>query len=186
MDSLISKDDSGNLPLKPTEAERQKYVDDLFRKHWRGLVIYLRKRFGAGPPEPEEVAQNAFTLISGMKNWYNIQHPKAFLYALAIRNLVHERKLHAQTQDLLDNEFGIFSDEVEEITPERVYMYGETLDLLNEAFEKLPRKYREILILNRVKGQTYVQIKSQLGWSKAEISRSLKQVLTHLRAFRPD
>lgn len=186
MEGLIPKDDGDSMSSQPSETDRQKYVGKLFRKYWRGLVTYLRNRYGVGPPEPEEIAQNAFTFISGMRNWDKIQYPKAFLYAVATRNLVYERKMHAKAQNLIDNELGIFSEDLEEITPERLYIYGETFNLLNEALERLTPKQREILVRNRIKGQTYLQIRRQCGWSEADISRQLKQVLTQLRAYRPE
>lgn len=167
------------------DREKRHFIEKLFREYWSDLVRWLARRYGAGPPEPEEVAQAAFAALARLERVDSIRNPKAFLYTVAVNAMMKGIRWQAQVRHTVDHELGLFSENLEEMTPERLYMAGESLDKLRQAVDGLPPKRREILLRSRIQGQTYREIGAETGWSEADISRQLKQVLTELRRFRP-
>ncbi len=83
-----------NASLDP---KRRQQLSKLYRSHWQGLCQYVRHHFGAGPPEPEDVAQSAFARLARTEA-AQVENPPAFLYATA-RDLVvdhHRRERRAE------------------------------------------------------------------------------------------
>lgn len=175
-----------DVAAKIDDLSRERFIDELFRAHWDELVAWLRKQFGPGPPEPEEIAQNAFTIISGLPTVDNIRYPKSFLYTVATHNATRALKNTRRIAAIISHDLKAHSEELEEMTPERLYISGEALNGLTDAVKALPEKQREILVRSRIKGQTYMEIGKRFGWSEADISRQLKQVLSQLRDFKPE
>lgn len=186
-----------SLPLAEVVAPRQKCCDavaadiaaanqqpqrpalnmtQLFQQHWTGLCGFLYRLYGAGPPEPEDVAQEAFSVLSGLKDSSHIEQPKAFLYKVAINIALKARrtnqqmpiKLPVETLDLL------LSDAAD---PEQQLQQQQGLQQIATAIAGLTEKQRFILLASRIQGKTYSQIAAQTGWSLADISRQLHQVL---------
>lgn len=151
-------------------------MTQLFQQHWTGLCGFLYRLYGAGPPEPEDVAQEAFSVLSGLKDSSHIEQPKAFLYKVAINIALKARrtnqqmpiKLPVETLDLL------LSDAAD---PEQQLQQQQGLQQIATAIAGLTEKQRFILLASRIQGKTYSQIAAQTGWSLADISRQLHQVL---------
>lgn len=151
-------------------------MTQLFQQHWTGLCGFLYRLYGAGPPEPEDVAQEAFSVLSGLKDSSHIEQPKAFLYKVAINIALKARrseqqmpiKLPIETLDLL------LSDAAD---PEQHLQQQQGLQQIATAIAALTEKQRFILLASRIQGKTYSQIAAQTGWSLADISRQLHQVL---------
>ncbi len=151
-------------------------MTQLFQQHFAGLCGFLYRLYGAGPPEPEDVAQEAFSVLSGLKDSSHIEQPKAFLYKVAINIALKARrtnqqmpiKLPVETLDLL------LSDAAD---PEQLLQQQQGLQQIATAIAGLTEKQRFILLASRIQGKTYSQIAAQTGWSLADISRQLHQVL---------
>lgn len=151
-------------------------MTQLFQQHWTGLCGFLYRLYGAGPPEPEDVAQEAFSVLSGLKDSSHIEQPKAFLYKVAINIALKARRTNQQmpirlpveTLDLL------LSDAAD---PEQQLQQQQGLQQIATAIAGLTEKQRFILLASRIQGKTYSQIAAQTGWSLADISRQLHQVL---------
>ena len=156
---------------------RKRFIDDLYRSHRRDLCGLLRRMFGSGPPEPEDLVQGAFQKFSELDNIDHIENPRAFLAKIAvniglksIHRVRHARKYTAE-------QLGDSAAELEEIDPERIYQGRQQLRALDEAMAKLTVKQREIVVRTRLKGETYAHISQMCGWSEADISRQLNRAL---------
>lgn len=150
-------------------------LEALYHQYWAELCNTLKKHFGAGPPEPEDVAQAAFTKYASLKDPSAIKHPKAFLFTTA-RNIVldHKRKekrLDSFIQDVVARTAGT---NLEEVTPERVYMEKERFAIMTAVLKELPRKQQVVLTMNRLEGKTFAEIRAATGWSMGDIHRQLK------------
>ncbi len=151
-------------------------MTQLFQQHFAGLCGFLYRLYGAGPPEPEDVAQEAFSVLSGLKDSSHIEQPKAFLYKVAINIALKARRTNQQlpikapveTLDLLLSETA---------DPEQHLQQQQGLQQIATAIAGLTEKQRFILLASRIQGKTYSQIAAQTGWSLADISRQLHQVL---------
>ncbi|WP_394705864.1 RNA polymerase sigma factor [uncultured Hyphomonas sp.] len=147
------------------------------------MVGRLRKIHGAGPPEPEDVAQAAFSKLAELTDLSRIRSPRAFLFRTAINlGLNSNDKLRRGRNFVKSQIDGKFSPDVEEISPETVLMGKQDLERVAHAMRQLSPKQKDILLRSRFRGQTYAEIKKDTGWSEADISRQLSTVMALLQA----
>jgi len=65
----------------PALVRRENGMDVLYARHWGELCHYIKKHFGAGPPDPEDVAQEAFVKFAAVNDREAIDNPRAYLFA---------------------------------------------------------------------------------------------------------
>ncbi len=154
--------------------DRNKEIGELYRLFFEPLCASIRKAFGSGPPDPDEIAQSAFTKYLAMENTDHVQNPKAFLFTIA-RNLVMDSKRRMKRGEAyVAEQLAIDPDlQLEKITPERVLFEKQRFELLLSAIKTLPHKQQVVLTMNRLHGKTYEQINKETGWSLGDISRNL-------------
>lgn len=162
-------------------AGRSQFIENLYQNYSGELIGWLRRRFGEGPPEPHDIAQTAFEKISALEDYERIENPKAFLFATAINTAMSSVQHIVRARRFFNAELQNVGHQVEQITPECVLKDKRRLETINEAIAKLPAKQREILIRSRIQGETYVEIRTATGWSKAAISRQLNAALATLQ-----
>lgn len=164
---------AGNLSL----------VERLYRDHWKNLCVRLRKVFGNGPPEPEDLAQTAFTKLIEYTDTARLNDPASFLFRIAI-NAGRDRRRHiVRAHALIEAQLGSQGLEpVDRITPSNVYETRECIAVTEQAIATLTPKQREVLIRSRLRGETFEQIQDACGWSKADISRTLQAALGVLQS----
>jgi len=182
MAKMTAQSGTGHLVGKGgSTARSDARLDALYRDHFFDLVANIRKSFGSGPPEPEDVVQSAFTKFASLENPSIINDPRAFLYITA-RNLVLDYKRTAKVVDAYIAEQMAFDRELslEEITPERVAVSRERFDVLVEAMRALPHKQQVILAMSRLEGKSYREIGVETGWSAGDISRNMNAAISAL------
>ncbi|WP_157995055.1 RNA polymerase sigma factor [Peristeroidobacter soli] len=169
----------GQFPVTPSVFDLRR----LYRAHWQELCRYVSHTFGAGPPEPEDVVQLAFTRYAALDSPERIQNPRAFLFTM-VRNIVLD---YRRSQDRADRyardalaQAG--AAPLQDASPERVVMEWQRFDAINAALKKLPLKQQQVLAMSRVHGMTYEEIASRTGWSLADISRQLVRAVAALDA----
>lgn len=175
----------GALP-RSLDRHRRHFLDELYRDHVGNLVGWLRRRYGGGPPSPEDIAQIVFTKLAALDDIQRIEKIKPYLYATAVNVVLDEIKWIKRTAAFTDQELHRTGQRVEEITPERVYQGREKLALLSQAMEGLSGKQCEIVRRSRFLGQTYSQISAETGWSSADISRQLSAAMIAIEAATDD
>lgn len=168
---------SASLSADLIRLDHHRFINQLYRSCWSELCGWLRRRFGAGPPEPEDVAQAAFRKIAEVEDFSAILDPRAFLYTVAARTAVSGLRHRSRTQAFIDRELQENGAQVEEITPERICLQKERLRHAEEALAELSPIQREIVYRSRVLGQTYMRISEETGLSQATISRHLQSAL---------
>lgn len=169
----------GGAALVATDAA---WLDGFYRQNWSELCRYLNRTFGAGPPDPEDVAQAAFERLAGMDDEQTIENPRALLYKTA-RNLALHELRHISTARRLSGDVGAASSDggIDAISLERVLESRRRYGVVAEAFSKLPEKQQIILTLKRQHGATFAEIASRTGWSVGDIHRQLAAAINTLR-----
>lgn len=158
-------------------------LNDIYRRHWLELCRYINKTFGAGPPEPEDVAQAAFTRFAALDQPERVENPRAFLFATA-RNLVVDqarrdqvRRRHAEATRAEGPE-----READPLSPEEIVLQRERLAVLKTIIERLPGKRRRIFILNRVHHLTLAEIAANEGISTRAARGHIERALADIKA----
>lgn len=156
-------------------------IERLYRRHWKDLCNWLHRRYGPGPPEPEDVAQTAFLKMADVEDLDSIENPRAYLFSIAANTALTGIKWRARTQRFIEGELEESGHQLEEISPERAYSSRERFDVVWSQLERLSEKQREIVMRSRIYGQTYERISAETGWSMADISRQLTAALAEMR-----
>ncbi len=154
----------------------------LYRRHWDEICGYVRRRFGAGPPEPEDVAQAAFMKLSARGQVGDLENPRAFLYRVAHNYAIEERRrldARGRAEAEIAPENAVQTDDCD---PERVLAGRERRKLLAIAVATLEPRTRQILIMSRQDGLPSAEIARRLGLSPTHIKRLLAQAIAHCRA----
>ena len=175
---------SSNVPTGVTELTKiraKKQLEALYREHHHSLCGWLMRRYGKHAADAEEIAHKAFTKMLELDNLDVILNQKAFLYTVAVNFALLDVRAYSTNQKFVEQELHLFSENVEEMTPERIYCAEQRGQNLIEGMEQLSAKQQEILYLSRIEGKTYEQITEQTRWSLADISRQLKKSLSIIR-----
>lgn len=181
MSGLRTRSGGDGVGDRPIDRSDDARLDALYRDYFASLVANIRKSFGAGPPEPEDVVQSAFAKYASLKNPEEIRDPRSFIF-IAARNLVLDHKRSSKVADAYIAEQIAFDRDLvlEEITPERVVVAKERFDTLIEAMRRLPHKQQVILSMSRLEGKSYREIGEETGWSAGDISRNMNAAIAAL------
>ncbi|MEM9743824.1 MAG: sigma-70 family RNA polymerase sigma factor [Pseudomonadota bacterium] len=138
------------------------------------LVAYLRRQFGEGPPEPQEVAHAAFERLLARQNKTPIENYRAFLWTTA-RNLVlntfRREKVRRENQFSVEQHF--FPESGDEKAPHRVIDIRQQLALISEALERMPDERRTAFVLCRIDGLTSAEVARRCGVSRTIVHKRL-------------
>ncbi|MEO1016856.1 MAG: sigma-70 family RNA polymerase sigma factor, partial [Pseudomonadota bacterium] len=119
-----SHDEAHQVLQRPTgpPAKHHPQNDDiaeLYCAHLDELVVSLRKAFGAGPPDPEDIAQQAFQKLIERGNREDIRNLKAFLWRIARNTLLKAvKKETVRSRHDFEIEHLFFPARGDESTPE--------------------------------------------------------------------
>jgi RNA polymerase sigma-70 factor (ECF subfamily) len=163
-------------------------VEELYRRHFPALCAFIRRKFGAGPPEPEDVAQAAFERFAALPNRADIGNAKAFLYRCARNYVIDYRRRQAVSgraaADVVAlNPTGASADG----DPSRVLEAREDLAAVLAAIDSLDARRREVLILNSIEGLSCAEIARRMGLSPTRVVQLYAQALAACaRALPPE
>ena len=157
-------------------------LEFLYRRHWRELCGYVRKTFGAGPPEPEDVAQQAFMSFAALENPASIDNPRAYLYRTAHNIVVDERRRGASQSAALVTLLPGVAEKSDDCTPERVLISKERLAVLTDAIRALPEERRRSFLFNRLHGLSCAEIARRTGYSDSAVKKHIAQAMDALEA----
>ncbi|AUW59683.1 hypothetical protein C1T17_17925 [Sphingobium sp. SCG-1] len=161
---------------------RARFVEKLYRSQGSSLVGWLRRRYGAGPPAPEDIAQTAFERIAAVENIEHIRHPKSFLYRTAVNAYLDAVGWMKRTRAFIDDEMYRNGQDQEEMTPEYVFLSKERFGHMAKVIDGLPPKQNEVLMRSRFRSQTFEEIAADTGWSKSDVFRQLQSALITIRS----
>ncbi|MGD9724728.1 MAG: RNA polymerase sigma factor [Pirellulales bacterium] len=180
------------MESSPADAQRSAKLREvpllslLYERHRSELVRYARRTFGSGPPDPEDVAQAAFTHFAALAQPELVENPRAFLYRSA-RNFVidQNRRALVRTQAARRGDLARVGEAADELDAERVLDGRERLHIIEGAIREMPRLKRDALILHRIEELSYAEISVRLGVSQTTVKRLVGEaVLWCLRALR--
>lgn len=162
--------------------KRNQFLDALYRNHWGELCGRLHKMFGGGSDDAEDLAQAAFAKIGAIEDIDSIRHPRAFLFRTAINIGLNAKDRAATAQSFIDDALADAGTPLlEQGSPETVFGVRQHLHRVENAMSGLTVKQRDIVIRNRIQGETFREISTATGWSIADISRQLNAALAVLQ-----
>ena len=177
----------GNLAEDASIDER---LDSLYRDQAESVTAALRRDFGDGPPDPEDITQQAFFKILERGNWQDIRNLRSFLWRTA-RNLMLDGKRNVKVPSKYDFEVEqlFFPQRGSDLSPENVIYAMEELDAVNEALEQMPDRRRRAFVLHRIEGIPVAEVARRIALSETatrkHIARAVHEIEMHLERRKP-
>jgi RNA polymerase sigma factor (sigma-70 family) len=161
---------AGQTPVSTAEAAP---LSDLYGRYRNELVAFIRQKFGSGPPEPEDVAQQAFANFAAVGPNETIANPRAFLYRTAHNIVINDRKHDRVGRRFLESnpDPTEICEARDDFDPEAVLVSGEQFRLIEQVIRDMPQKRRQSLLLSRLEGLTYAEIGQRLGQSERAVRK---------------
>lgn len=158
-------------------------LEELCSSYLADLARGVRDRFGAGPPDPEDVAQEAFRRVFEKGDTSGVKNLKGFLWRTA-RNIVLDAKKITDVRSKYDFEMEqlLFPLKGDISSPETVMLAKEQLRAVNALLREMPEKRRRALILYRVEGLTLEEVARRLRLSRTAVSNHIAKAHAKLNA----
>ncbi|MEM0953798.1 MAG: sigma-70 family RNA polymerase sigma factor [Pseudomonadota bacterium] len=160
-------------------------VEALYSKYAKTLISSLRKAYGSGPPDPEDVAQLAFQSLIERPDRSDIRNLKAFLWRTA-RNTFLSATARERVRTRYDYEIEhlYFPNRGDDSAPERVIQVNQELEAINEALRQMPERRRHAFLLHKVEGLSVTAVARRLGITRTpaqkHITRAAHEIEVHL------
>lgn len=145
-------------------------VERAYRQHWADLCRYVRRKFGPGPPEPEEVVQTAFARFAALDNPCVIDNPLAFLRRCS-HNIVLDHRRRDNVRERLSDDIRLVDLEAMAVNDDiwRVLSGKERLRIVEEVIRAMEPKRRKILIMNAIHELSFAEIARRLNLSQTRV-----------------
>lgn len=151
-------------------------VEALFRAHYQEILRYVVSIVGSGPPDPDDIVQSTFEKYAKLGDTAGISDPKRFLLSSA-RNyaldLCRRQTVRTKYAQILSRE----DEKSDDLDAERVLIAKQRWAVLEEAIQKLDERPREMLIMNRIHGLSFVDIARQKGCSPSAVKKTVARAL---------
>lgn len=184
VDRISEESDLQGISAKPSGSKKDSRVEALYVEYIDELSDGIRGRFGDGPPDPDEIAQEAFKRIFEKSDSATISNLKAFVWRTA-RNLVLDFKKTKSVRSKYDFEIEqiFFPLRGHNLSPESVIMAKQQLDAINDILLAMPERRRRSLMLYRIDGLTLEQVGKRLGISRRAVSKHISRAHTDIAAL---
>lgn len=157
-------------------------IAELYENYRFELCNYLKRRCGAGLPEAEDVVHQAFANLVALREPALVENPRAYLYRASYHILIDERRRRASWHRGVAPELAGGDANADELTPERVLLGKERLEILSRAIHKLPHERRRSLLLKRLEGLSCAEIARRDGYSESAVKKHITQAMAELDA----
>ena len=129
-----------------------KPLAQIYAEHQGELFAFVRGKVGSGPPDPDDIVQQAFANYAASDNRAAILNPIAFLVRTA-GNLTHDHFRRFATRFNVSADSGALDKMIQthdELSPEIVVLGRERFSIVMRALNSLPIRQRRFLLLNRI------------------------------------
>jgi RNA polymerase sigma-70 factor (ECF subfamily) len=143
-----------------------------------GLRRYFSKRLPAA--QVDDLVQEVFVRIQAQDGGSPIQHLDRYLFTTAASVLSDHLRRRAVRHEGDHHTLEELHHPVEELTPERVLLDREALQVVVSAIEGLPTRTRDVFVLHRFEEMTCNSIAEQLGMSVSAVEKHIMKALRAL------
>ncbi|MEM9375170.1 MAG: sigma-70 family RNA polymerase sigma factor [Pseudomonadota bacterium] len=160
---------------------KEPWLSELYRAHSDELRAYLTRQFGNGPPDPDDMVQQAFQKLLERGDHKSIKNLRAFLWRTA-RNLTLNSKRNNQNRSQYDFEIEhlYFANKGNGSSPARVLEVKEQLRIISETLINMPEKRRTAFVLHRIDGLTVSAIARRYGNTHAAIIKHIARAASDI------
>lgn len=150
-------------------------IDRLFRLYYRPLCLYAT-HYLKDPDNVEDIVQDAFEALWEKMAVSEVQSPKSYLYATVRNSCVSRIRSVKPGQETIKPE-----DLSEILTDEEAKDRAFSEAALWKAINDLPKKRRQMLLMEKRDGMSCAEIASELGVSEGTVKNQISRALKSLR-----
>lgn len=163
------------------DGEASDQISSLYLESAPLLAASLRKQFGNGPPDPEDISHQAFQKLIEHRDPANIRDVNAFVWGIA-RNLMLKARRSLSTAARYEHDVRerYFSERGYSSDPQRVINAKKQIELVNNALKSMPPRRSRAYYLRRVEGLTVVEIAKRLKISHAAVSKHVAKAVAEI------
>lgn len=177
VDATDSAEQTQRAPQQPP-----RWLIAIYREHSATLCRYLNRKYGAGPPEPEDVMHEAFSRLAALpdETVAIIENPRAFLYRTA-ENLLNSERRKRAVRSAHATETKYLEQTSSECTPERVILAKDQLDIAEVVLRGMPDMRRRCFLMHRFDDLSFSEIGRRLGMTpngaKGHVMRAMAEIV---------
>lgn len=177
----ITCDTPGEFAVDSKIRPTQERVSSLYQEYYAQLVTTLRKMYGDDPPDPEDVANEAFKRVVARDDVESINNLRAFVWRIA-KNVVLKTRRDSANRSRQDFEVEsiLFPEKSYESTPERIIEAREQLRAINLLLRAMPETRRQAFILHRIEGLSITDTARTLGMSRPGAAKHIARAAAQI------
>ena len=160
-----------------SEDQEDRSLARLYQRHRNELMAFLTRRTRCRETA-SDLLQDSFVRLMHSERG-EVGNLRAFLYRIA-NNLSIDHARRNQVRGVNDEQ--ALEQLLNEATPERSAVAGNTLEHLERLIDGLPSPTREVFLLARVEQMSYKDIAAKLGLEPRAVERHLNKALGHCAA----
>lgn len=168
-------------PLPERYAFRNPELVSLYTRYCAELCRYVRKKFGAEEAHSQDIVHQSFMRYAAISNSDAIRNVRAYLYR-TVRNIVSDERRRSISRKSVVATLSQCDTCVDDLTPERVLIGQERLNLLRAVIRAEPEARRRSFLLNRLDGLSCAEIARRTGYSESAIKKHIALVMADLDA----
>lgn len=167
---------SEKLPALASPGTTAIDLDAHYRRYWLSIHRYIARRFGGGPPDPDDAVQAAFERFARIEDKSAILDPGAFLrrsahnFVLDYHRSEKVRTRHADLEAELESG-------TDDLDPERVLSARERFVILERVITTMDEKRRDVLVMSRIHGLSSAEIARRLHCSPTLVKMRLAEAI---------
>lgn len=173
-ESTPPREDVPNAIALPHRDEIAKLV----REHNKSLHAFLMTRVG-NEQEAIDIAQEAYVRMLQLQQPGAISFLRTYLFKTAANIAIDRARERQRRQRLATIEHE--SEPVDELSPDRLVLSAEEIQILKRALFELSPKCRQAFVLCKLKDQTDQQVSEKLGIQPRMVRHYLTQACTYAR-----
>jgi RNA polymerase sigma factor (sigma-70 family) len=154
-------------------------ISTLYTDCRKDLISYLTHLLRC-QDTAEDIAHESFAILVSTAKMNAIDHPRGFLFKTAGNLAVDYVRHHKVVARHLEKETELL-DEPHSTSPEQEVSEAEWIDLLKKALSELSPRTRDIVILHRLHGYSYLEIARQLNISESAVEKHISKGIQHCR-----
>jgi RNA polymerase sigma factor (sigma-70 family) len=159
-------------------------VIDVSARAMESFVPALRRYFLKRAPsgEIDDLVQEVFLRMQTHMSREPIEHLDRYLFTVASSVLSDQARRRAVRRHAAHETLQEVHHPVEDLTPERVLLNREELEVVVSAIADLPVRTRDVFVLHRFEEMSCGSIADELGMSVSGVEKHIMKALRLLRA----
>jgi len=147
------------------------------------VVPHLRSFFSrrVPPAEVDDLMQEVFLRMQLHSSDQRIEHLSGYLFTVAASVLADRARRRMVRYSTAHTALEEIHHPAESLTPERLLLDREALDLVVEAIAALPQRTRDAFVLHRFEEMSCNTIAERLGITVSGVEKHIMRALRHLR-----